>query len=46
MENFEEISKKAKNFLENTQNALKIKHKHDVAKKYREAIKYFERNGI
>jgi hypothetical protein len=46
MENFEEISKKAKDFLEKTQNELQIKHEFEVAKKYREAIKYFERNGI
>lgn len=46
MESFGEISQKAKNFLIDKHNELKIKNQFDIAKKYQQAIKYFEICGI
>jgi len=46
MESFEEISQNAKKFLIDKHNELKIKNQFDIAKKYQQAIKYFERFEI
>ena len=46
MESFQDYSKKAKIFLDTKHNELKIKKQFEVAKKYQQAIKYFQNNGI
>lgn len=46
MESFQDYSKQAKEFLDTKYNELKIKKQFEVAKKYQQAIKYFENNGI
>ena len=46
MESFNIYCKKAKQFLDYEYNNLKIKQQFDVAKKYQQAIKYFESKGI
>lgn len=46
MESFQDYSKQAKEFLDTKYNELKIKKQFEVAKKYEQAIKYFENNGI
>ena len=46
MKSFTIYCKKAKQFLDFEYNNLKIKQQFDVAKKYQQAIKYFENSGI
>ena len=46
MESFQELSKKAKLFLDTQYNDLRLKSQFEIAKKYQQAIKYFEANDI
>jgi len=46
MKSFEHLSKKAKLFLDSQYNDLRLKSQFEIAKKYQQAIKYFEANNI
>ncbi len=46
MESFKKLSKKAKEFLDSQYNDLRLKSQFEIAKKYQQAIKYFEANNI
>ena len=46
METFKIYSKRAKEFLQKSYIELKINYQLEIAKKYSQSIKYFERNGI
>lgn len=46
IDSFQKLSKKAKLFLDNQYNDLRLKSQFEIAKKYQQAIKYFEANNI
>ena len=46
MESFTIYYEKAKQFLDSEYSNLRIKQQFEVAKKYQQAIKYFENSGI
>lgn len=46
MSTFNHYSQNAKKFLDDTYKQLRVNYQYEVAKKYYQAIKYFEANGI